>query len=80
MSITPIIQAIACMYVFYMSIVALNEMNAETPNGLRFAYVSLLAGSAAGFTSCVVARDLFECLFAVGIALYVAGSHRDKKA
>lgn len=76
MSVTPIIQAIACLYVFYISTLSLNKMTKKTPNNIRFAHVALLAGSAAGFASCIAARDIFECLFAVGIAIYVAGSRR----
>ena len=76
MAMTPIIQAIACMYVFYISTISLNKMTKDTPNNIRFAHVSLLAGSAAGLASCVVQRDVFECLFAVGIALYVASGRR----
>lgn len=79
-TITPIVQAIACLYVFYISTISLNKMSKKTPNSIRFAHVSLLAGSAAGFASCIAARDIFECLFAVGIALYVAGSRRENEA
>jgi hypothetical protein len=77
MTITPIIQAIACMYVFYISTISLNKMTKATRSRIRLAHVALLAGSAAGFASCIAARDVFECLFAVGIALYVAGSRRE---
>jgi len=80
MSVAPIIQAIACLYVFYVSTISLNKMSKATSNKIRFAHVSLLAGSAAGFASCIAARDVFECLFAVGIALYVAGSRRENEA
>jgi len=80
MALTPIIQALACIYVFYISTISLNKMTKETPNNIRFAHVSLLAGSAAGMASCVVQRDVFECLFAVGIALYVASGRRDSDA
>lgn len=80
MSVTPIIQAIACLYVFYVSTISLNKMTKATPNKIRFAHVALLAGSGAGFASCIAARDVFECLFAVGIALYVAGSRRENEA
>lgn len=80
MSVTPIIQAIACLYVFYVSTISLNKMTKATPSKIRFAHVALLAGSGAGFASCIAARDLFECLFAVGIALYVAGSRRENEA
>ena len=79
MSLTPIIQAIACLYVFYISTISLNKMTKATPSKIRFAHVALLAGSGAGFASCIAARDVFECLFAVGIALYVAGSRRENE-
>lgn len=79
-TITPIVQAIACLYVFYISTISLNKMTKSTPTNIRLAHVALLAGSAAGFASCIAARDVFECLFAVGISLYVAGSRRENEA
>lgn len=79
MALTPIIQALACIYVFYISTISLNKMTKDTPNNIRLAHVSLLAGSAAGLASCVVERDVFECLFAVGIALYVASGRRSNE-
>lgn len=76
MPITSIIQALAGLYVFYVSTMALNKMTRTTAPTVRYAHISLVAGSAAGVVSCVAARDIFECLFAVGIALYVAGNRR----
>ncbi|NHZ41816.1 hypothetical protein [Massilia aquatica] len=76
MPIVSIIQALAGLYVAYASTLALNKMDKRTAPGVRYAHIALVAGSAAGVASCVVARDIFECLFAVGIALYVAGNRR----
>lgn len=76
MIITSIIQALAGLYVFYVSTMALNKMNRQTASTVRYAHIALVAGSAAGVISCFTARDIFECLSAVGIALYVAGNRR----
>lgn len=76
MAITSIMQGLACLYVFYVSTMALNKMTKNTPHTVRYAHIALVAGSAAGGASCLAARDIFECLFAVGIALYVAGNRR----
>lgn len=74
--IASIIQGLAALYVFYASTMALNKMDKATRPVIRYAHISLVAGSAAGVASCIAARDIFECLFAVGIALYVAGNRR----
>lgn len=79
MTITSVIQAIAGLYVFNVSIVALNKMNKGTPILIRYAHVALVCGSAAGIASSFVARDIFECIFAVGIALYIAGNRRGRR-
>ncbi len=76
MLIASVIQALAGLYVCYVSVVALNKMSKATPHTVRFAYVALVCGSAAGVASCLAARDIFECIFAVGIALFMAGNRR----
>jgi hypothetical protein len=76
MLITSIIQACALLYVFYLGVLALNKMGPRTPHAIRYAHIALVAGSAAGVASCIAARDIFECVFAVGIALYMAGNRR----
>lgn len=73
---TSIIQAIAGLYVVYASLMALNKMDKRTPHMVRYAHIALVCGSAAGVASSFVARDVFECAFAVGIALYMAGNRR----
>ena len=75
--ITSIIQGIACLYVFYVGVLSLNKMDGRTPNDVRFAHVALVVAGAAGMVSCVAARDLMECLLAIGIALYLAGTRRN---
>lgn len=72
------IQALAGLYVFHASVMALNRMDSRTSHAMRLAHVALAAGSAAMVVSCFVARDIFECLSAVGIALYVAGNRRER--
>jgi hypothetical protein len=79
MAIISIIQALALLYVFYLSVMALNKMKSGTPHAVRYAHIALTAGSAAGVASCIAARDVFECLFAVGIALFMAGTRRENE-
>lgn len=84
MTITSAIQAVAALYIFYVSVVALNRMSKTTNQLIRVAYIALACGSAAGFVSCFVARDLLECdllecAFAVGVALFLAGNRRTTK-
>lgn len=79
LTITSAIQAFAACYIFYVSVVALNRMSKDTNPIVRLAYISLTCGSAAGFVSCFVARDLLECAFAVGVALFLAGNRRTTK-
>lgn len=76
MAIISCIQALAALYVFYVSAMSLNKMSKTTQHIVRYAHISLCAGSAAGLASCIGARDIFECLFSVGIALYMAGTRR----
>lgn len=79
MTAFSIIQASAGLYIMYASIMALNKMDKDTPSLMRYAHVALVCGSAAGVASSFVARDIFECLFAVGIALYIAGNRRGRR-
>lgn len=76
MTFVSIIQATAALYVFYMALMALNRMSSKTRNTVRYAHVALVGGAAAAVASCVVARDVLDCLFAVGVALYMATDQR----
>jgi hypothetical protein len=78
MIITSIIQGLAALYVFFVGVIALNKMDKQTAHAVRYAHIALVAGSAAGIASGFVARDIFECVFAVGIALYLAGNRRGR--
>lgn len=73
---TSIIQAAAALYIFYVSVVALNRMTKNTRPMARWAHIALACGSAAGFVSCFAARDILECAFVVGVALFIAGNRR----
>jgi hypothetical protein len=73
---TSIVQAAAALYIFYVSAVALNRMTKNTNPLARWAHIALACGSAAGFVSCFAARDLLECVFVVGVALFLAGNRR----
>jgi hypothetical protein len=71
-----IVQVLACLYVLGSGLGALNRMSKSTRLTVRCAYVAMVFGSAAGIVSCIVYRDIFECIFAVGVALYMAFSQR----
>lgn len=77
--ITSVIQAGALLYVLYQSICALNKMGRWTPYRIRYAYVALVAGAGAGVLSCFAVRDIFECILAVGVALFMAGERRGEE-
>lgn len=79
LTLTSAIQACAALYIFYVSVVALNRMTKTTSPLARLAYIALACGAGAGFVSCFVARDLLECAFAVGVALFLAGNRRTTK-
>lgn len=76
MSFVSIIQAVAALYVLCMGLMALNRMTAKTRTTIRYAHVALVGGAAAAVASCLVARDILDCLFAVGVALYIAANQR----
>ena len=79
MALISIIQALALLYVFYLSVMALNKMGPATAHVVRYGHIALTAGSAAGVTSCFAARDIFECILAVGVALFMAGTRRENE-
>jgi uncharacterized membrane protein YfcA len=55
-------------------------MSAATRHVVRFAYVALVGGAAAAILSCFAPRDIFDCVFAVGVALYMAADRRETKS
>lgn len=76
MTVVSIIQAAAALYVLCMGLLALNRMSPNTRLMTRYAHVALVGGAAAAVASCLVARDVLDCLFAVGVALYIAADRR----
>jgi hypothetical protein len=80
MAIVSIIQAVAALYVLGVGLLALNRMSHATRHLVRFAYVALVGGAAAAVLSCFSQRDIFDCVFAVGVALYMAVDRRKEKA
>lgn len=80
MAIVSIIQAIAAAYVLGVTLLALNRMGPSTRHLVRLSYIALAGGAAAAIASCFGARDIFECIFAVGVALYMAVDRRKAKA
>lgn len=80
MAIVSIIQGIAGLYVLSVALLALNRMNHKTRHLVRLSYLALAGGAMAAVASCFGARDIFECIFAVGVALYMAVDRRKAKA
>jgi hypothetical protein len=79
MSIISVIQALAALYVLVKGISALNRMGPATQNLVRLSYIALVTGAAAAVISTFASRDIFECVFAVGVALYMATNRRKAK-
>ena len=77
MTAAIIIQDLASAYIFFVGTMALNRMTKKTSHAARYAHVALVVGSAAGIASGFVARDIFESIFAVGVALYLAATRGD---
>jgi hypothetical protein len=76
MTAAIIIQDLASAYIFFVGTMALNRMTNKTRHAVRYAHIALVVGSAAGIASGFVARDIFETIFAVGVALYLAANQR----
>lgn len=76
MTLISLIQAGAALYVLWMGLMALNRMTSKTRTVTRYAHVALVGGAAGAVVGCMVARDLLDCLFAVGVALYMAADRR----
>jgi hypothetical protein len=76
MTLAIIVQDLASAYIFLVGVMALNRMTSETRHAVRYAHIALVVGSAAGIASGFVARDIFETIFAVGVALYLAANQR----
>jgi len=79
MAIVSIIQAVAAIYVLGVTLLALNRMGPSTRHLVRWSYLALAGGAMAAIASCFGARDIFECIFAVGVALYMAADRRKAK-
>ncbi len=80
MIIIPIIQALAALYVLVVSFLSYNRMSRATPGSIRWAFIALGGAALAAILSCVTARDVFDCLAWVGIALYLKGDRRASKS
>lgn len=79
MILISIIQALAGLYVLYTGISVLNHMTKATRVLIRFAYITLTVSGGAAIASCLVARDILHCVFAVGIAVYLLADHRGRR-
>lgn len=69
-------QAVACAFIALHSAHALNKMSKDTDKLILGAYVILLAAGASGFFGCFVTYDFFNCIFAVGVALFLVANQR----
>lgn len=71
-----LIQALASLYVLGVGLVALNRMSYRTAHAIRLAYLTMTAGALAALASAFGAGSIYECGFAVGVALYMAADRR----
>lgn len=74
--VISLVQASAALYVIIAGLLALNAMGPHTSHLSRLAYIALVTGAVAEVWSCFGARDVSQCLFAVGVALFLAGNRR----
>lgn len=77
MILVQVIQTLSCVVVLALGLLALNRMSHETRHAVRWSYVALVAGALGGLESCFASRDIFECLFAAGVALYLVCNRRE---
>lgn len=73
------IQAIACAFIAFHSLTMLNKMSKGTAQLIRAAYAILAASGGAGLVGCFLSYDAFNCLFAVGVALFLIANQRSAK-
>jgi len=78
--VCSVVQGLASLYILWRGLIALNSMNRHTRNSVRFAYVALVVGAMAAITSCFMMRDLFQCLFVVGVAAHFYFNKRSHHA
>ncbi len=70
------IQVAAGLYILWRCVLLLNHMTRDTRWAVRLATALLAAGACATVASCFMARDVFDCLFTVGVAAYFACNQR----
>lgn len=71
-----LMQAAACLFIAAHSVITLNKMAKTTAFLIRASYVALATAAGSGLMSCFISYDAFECLFAVGVALYLVANER----
>lgn len=79
MAAVNLIQALAALYVLAVSLIALNRMSATTSHAIRVAHITMSGGAVAALASSMGAGSMFECAFAVGVAIYLAADRRKRK-
>lgn len=76
---TPLLvaaQTMAGLYVLWHCVHVLNHMTPATRRDYRMAVILLAAGALGSVASSWIARDVFDCLFTVGVAAYFACNRR----
>ena len=79
MIILNVIQALAALYVLSKGLSVLNRMSARTAPTQRLTYIALSTGALAAAASSMGAGSAFECVFVIGMALYLAADRRKRK-
>lgn len=75
-----ILQFAACVYIIAVSLFAINKMSRGTGHTIGWAYIALAVGALAEIESAYHATDVRQCVFVVGVALYLFCNRRSSDA
>ncbi len=70
------LQAAAWGFVFYDSLQHVNRHDKSTAWVIRAAYVALAVAGGSGLVSCFWKQDVFDCVAAVGVALFLVANRK----